>query len=373
MFTRRNNRWFGLLLAASVATSVVACGGDKKDKSAKEDKGKKDEGKDKKDEKDKDKDAKKKDDKAAASAKPAADEPAGMVATKAATHLPDGCEVVVHVDISKILGAPNLKEAVASLQTAIDKTKEKDKDDPKSFTAFMADAKFDPLKDLKSTAVCMNEIEAKPKATFAVAGEFKAETMLASFEKTTKEKDVKREKVGDVDALSMDNGGMYIAAAPDGILVGTANKDKLASLMEPGTAHEAYKLPEAPVSVVFGKDLVQKKMKEAGKGGKKPFETYAEKVERAALTMDPATGEVKILFTLTDEKSAIEFGGFLKPILPEIASSPGLGGGPMKGIMGKLTESATIDNQGPELSITMKLPDEMMQGMMKQATAGLPQ
>ena len=275
-----------MLMIASI--SEVGCDklglGKKKDETSAD-------GTSKKSKKDDDDDSpsKKKDDKPATSAA-AAPEPGapsvGGPATKATSHLPSDCQIVVHVSVTKLVQNPSLgKEVMPLLDQMLAMPAPKDAS-WKEFEAFVKDASIDPRKTISDVAICVTEIGSGAKWGMTVGGTMAPGTIIPAFEKhkpaTSK---MHQADVSGLEAYVSD--GLSVVQLTDGTVALAGKEDGLARLVPSSDAAAAYKLDPSK-EIAF--TVTESGMKAALGSGKKAPDEFAS-VRRADGYIDLTAGK----------------------------------------------------------------------------------
>jgi hypothetical protein len=318
------------------------------------------------DKKDKDKEASK--DTAASSTTAAK----SAAAASAAAHLASNCDVAVRVDVGAFMAVPQAK---AEIVTALEEMKSKEpKDDMgKRFEAFLTEAGIDPLKDIKDVAVCLSDFGSvfekkakEPNFAIVMGGNFKPGTIVPALLKHVKDekKDkMKEEEIGGVKALTDEKGEAFVGQATDGAIIIAKSKPSFEAALKTGDAASSkYQLPGDAVSVVVTADFLKLAAKADANN---PLADKADKMGRAAFTVDLGSMTMKQRIAMADDKAATEVAGVLKMLLGQVAKQPAVGD-PMDAMIMDLVKDAKIDSQGTEVIIELKVPSELVDKMVKE-------
>jgi hypothetical protein len=178
--------------------------------------------------------------------------PSAMVApSRAARHLPEGCEVVVHYSAAASRAAPS--PGSAALRALLPGGG----DDELAMAQLRALGAFDPERDVESALVCLSA--GGVHQVMVAAGDIPLGALLPAIEADTPS--VERRRVGEVDAvaLTVDGRRWTLGQAADGSIV-VSDDDALfaAALRESTRAAELAMRFDAPLSVHAGPAVLER-------------------------------------------------------------------------------------------------------------------
>lgn len=308
---------------------------------------------------------------ATATAKADAGSPAAAGTSTALAHLPEKCGAVVRLDIAGALAIPKVK---AQLGPALEELKKKTDGDGKGFGAFIADTGLDPAADFKEVAMCITDLSpgagAKdPNFVVVIAGNFKPGTVVPALEKTAKADKFKVEEFAGTKIAADVKGEMFLGQAPDGVVVVARKKEQLEASFKGGGDARKFGIPlDAALALVMPGDALKGLM--AG-DPTNPFAAQSDKITKAMVVVDLKKPALEGRIAMSDDKSATELAGAAKMILGQLSSAPPPPPGDPSAVLFGAMKSAKIDSKGSDVILTIEVPQEGLDGMLKDMAQGM--
>jgi hypothetical protein len=310
----------------------------------------------------------------APSAAPAA-APLVKLTAKGLEHLPPGCEVVVHIDTSKALAAPVVK------QHLVPELERMSKPDPQNqnsetFRSFLDELGMDPLKDLASVSVCMGP-EPPPGQTpplvSIVGGTFGQDRLLSAFRKHSPKKGIFQDvTVGGLQAILAEK--LYTTQAKDGAALFGTDQALLAAAVAPGEAYKAYEIPsDSELSVRITKAAIERMSKQAQAAG--PFGQLMGGATSALITVTLAERRLRFTATHADATKAKAGAKFLDLAIKQLGQQAMMAArmNPQAAMMADVARLAKVSAEGQLVVVVVDIPAEALEGFFQQVSMGMSQ
>jgi hypothetical protein len=261
--------------------------------------------------------------------------------------------VLGNLDVGAFTSHAAFKE---HLLPSIDKAMKQEPKDAKekNFKSFLDKTGIDPLEDITSVAFCIKDISGKEPTFVAIlGGTFKMDAVVPALMETS-DKNMTQTEIAGVKAAVADK-DKYIGQAKDGAVVISNDKAVFESALGTSTAAADAKLPlDKALSAIVSEAAIKLATE---KGGDNPFKPHLLKIKRVSIVTDlqSATNETRV--TMPDNTAAVEFGGFIKTVIAEMAKKPPAGMPPM---LADMTKNLDIKYEDADLIILSKMPEETL-------------
>ncbi len=246
--------------------------------------------------------------------------------SKAHTHVPPGCDVLMRVDVGQLLALPSVQKHLVPELDAIQQGATDP--DAKKVQELLTKAGIDPKKDIKDGVMCavgIDQGDANEKFVFVLGGELRPEALVPALKEVDGSKVTEISIDGRKAAQGTDkDGSTYIMGqAADAAIVFASDRALYEAAVKDSTTYQSeYNLAvNTEASFVVGKALIDKGATEGGRSN--PFTRDLGAVTRVAgiLTLANPRGEVRI--TAKSPADAKKINTTITTLLPAIKRSAG--------------------------------------------------
>ncbi len=278
-------------------------------------------------------------------------------------HLPEGCEVVMQIDVKGLMEAPAVKKHVVP---ALDEAVKKDPDSDK-LAAFFRSAQLNPKKDLHGAAVCVTNIGASdPDVLVIIGGNIGPGKVISALEKHGDPDEFNKPTTMDgMKVIEAKDEPVMIAQADDGAILFSNQKSLLKKGRKTSSAWKAYELPlNEQMSFVMTKDAAQAMNQKAGPGN--PLGSSVASLGRGEASLSLDTGKIAMKFALGSDSDAKEAADGINDLLKMAKDGPG-----MSGDQKEFAESVVIKAEGKEISGSATIPQKMIEEVAEEFAEGV--
>ena len=278
-------------------------------------------------------------------------------------HLPEGCEVVMHMDIKGLMETQAVKKHVVP---ALDEAVKKDPDSDK-LAAFFRTAQLNPKTDLHGAVVCAKNLGASdPDVLVIIGGNIRPGKVMEALEKHGDPDEFEKPTtIDDMKVIEVKDEPVMIAQADDGAILFSNQKSLLKQGAQVSSAWTAYELPlDEQMSVVMTKDAAQSMNKMAGPGN--PLGKSAASLGRGEASLSLDTGKLAMKFEMGSDGDAKDLADGINELLKMAKDSPAMSGDDKEFI-----DSVEIKAEGKELSGSAKIPEKMIEKVAEEFAEGV--
>ena len=273
-------------------------------------------------------------------------------------HLPEGCEVVMHVDVQGLMDTPAVKKhVVPALDDAVEKDPDRDK-----MAAFFRSAQLNPKQDLHSVAVCVKSIGgSEPDVLVVVGGAIRPGKVIEAFDKhSDKDKFDKATTIDGMKVIEAKDEPVMIAQADDGAILLSNQKSLLKKGAESSSAWKKYDIPlSEQVGLVMTEDAAKAVNDMAGP--RNPLGNSASGIGRGEASLSLNTGKLALKLDLASDGDAKDLADSVEQLLKMAKDGPAMGRDE-KDLVG----SIELKTEGKSVAITATIPEKMIEEAAKE-------
>jgi hypothetical protein len=290
------------------------------------------------------------------------------VRSRALDHAPPGCDVLIRVDMGRVLALPAAENHLAPVLRDIAEGGETDPPAARRTRDILRNAGIDPRRDVADVLVCGANLEGPAKAqklAVVLAGSLRPETVVPAASGAEGSEALPRHGGRQVLALPSKGGDrLTLGQAADGALVISNDRGLFDAAVETSrAAEESYRLPSEPAMAV----VVAPEYFARGGDIDGPLSRHRADVRRLTLTASLAPGagsRAELRAAMRDAAAASDLSATASALLESVKRDGG-------GLAGQLLTSAKMRVDGSDLVIDAPWSAAMVDMLAKNAAGSL--